>query len=105
MAHVSGHRPKILKANHRQKLNFTKTMSVTVSNNKYASQIIGALEMRSLLRICGDSLAHGVRNEKIYRMVDNNEDVLVRMKKTSWFGHVERMMKELQKRFMTERGT
>ena len=57
---------------------------------------MNAVEMRSLRRICGVSLADWIRNEAIHRMAGISEDVTVRMKKNvlSWFGHVERMSDE-----------
>ena len=57
---------------------------------------MNAVEMRSLRRICGVSLADRIRNEEVHRMAGTNEDVTVRMKKNvlSWFGHVERMSYE-----------
>ena len=55
-----------------------------------------AVEMRSLRRICGVSLADRIRNEEVHRIAGTSEDVTVRMKKNvlSWFGHVERMSNE-----------
>ena len=57
---------------------------------------MNAVEMRSLRRICGVSLADGIRNEEIHRIAGTSEDVTVRIKKNvlSWFGHVERMKVE-----------
>ena len=56
---------------------------------------MNAVEMRSLCRICGVSLADRIRNEEIHRMAGTSEDVTVRMKNVlSWFGHVERMSDE-----------
>ena len=60
---------------------------------------MNAVEMQSLRRICGVSLADRIRNEEIHRMAGTRmagEDVTVRMKKNmlSWFGHVERMSDE-----------
>ena len=55
---------------------------------------LNAVEMRSLCRICKDSIADQIiRNEEIHRMAGISEYVMVRMKKNvlSWFGHVERM--------------
>ena len=51
---------------------------------------MNAVEMRSLRRICGVSLADRIRNEEVHRMAGTSEDVTVRMKKKvlSWFGHV-----------------
>ena len=48
------------------------------------------MEMGSLCRICGVSLADQIRNEEVHRMASTREDVTVRMKKNvlSWFGHV-----------------
>ena len=56
---------------------------------------MNAVEMRSLRRICGVSLAR-IRNEEIHRITGTSEDVTVRMKKNvlSWFGHVGRMSDE-----------
>ena len=57
---------------------------------------MNAVEMRSLRRICGVSLADRIRNEEVHRMAGTNEDVTVRMQKNvlSWFGHFERMSHE-----------
>ena len=54
---------------------------------------MNAVEMRSVRRICGVSLADRIHNEEVHRMAGTSEDVTVRMKKNtlSWFGHVERM--------------
>ena len=54
---------------------------------------MNAVEMRSLRRMCGVSLADRICNQEIHRMAGTSEDVTVRMKKNvlSWFGHVERM--------------
>ena len=57
---------------------------------------MNAVEMRSLHRIYGISLADRTRSEnnvEIHRMAGTSEDVTVRMKKNvlTWFGHVERM--------------
>ena len=42
---------------------------------------MNAVEMRSLRRICGVSLADRIRNEEVRRMAGTSEDVMVRMKK------------------------
>ena len=57
---------------------------------------MNAVEMRSLRRICGVSLADRIRNEEIPKMAGISEGVTMRMKKNelSWFGHVERMSDE-----------
>ena len=39
-----------------------------------------AVEMRSLHRVCGVSLADRIRNEEIHRMANTSEDVTVGMK-------------------------
>ena len=57
---------------------------------------MNAVEMRSLRRIFGVSLADRIRNGDVHRMAGTSEDVTVRMKKNvlSLFGHVERMSDE-----------
>ena len=51
--------------------------------------------MRPLRRICGVSLADGIRNEEIHRMTGTSEYVTVGMKNVfSWFGHVKRISEE-----------
>ena len=54
---------------------------------------MNAVEMPSLRRICGVSLADRIHNEEIHRMAGISEDVTVRTNKNvlSWFGHVERL--------------
>ena len=42
---------------------------------------MNAVEMRSLRRICGVSLADRIRNEEVHKMIGASEDVMVRMKK------------------------
>ena len=42
---------------------------------------MNAVEMRSLRRICGVSLADRIRNEEIHKMANTSEDVTVGMKK------------------------
>ena len=57
---------------------------------------MNAMEMRSLRRLCGVSLAMRSRYKEIHRMAGTSEDITVRMKKNvlTWFGHVERMSDE-----------
>ena len=57
---------------------------------------MNAMEMQSIRKICGVSLADRIRNEEVHRMVGTSKDVTMRMKKNvlSWFGHVERMSDE-----------
>ena len=46
---------------------------------------MNAVEMQSLRRISGVSLADGIRNDGIHRVVGTSEDVTVKMKKKSVF--------------------
>ena len=57
---------------------------------KKKERSMNAVEMQSLHRICGVSLAVQIRNEEVHRIAGTSEDVTVRMKKNmlSWFGHV-----------------
>ena len=68
----------------------------TAAEQKKNERKMNAVEIRSLRRICGVSLAHRIRNEEVHRMADTSEDVTVRKKKKmfSWFGHVEQMSDE-----------
>ena len=65
---------------------------------------MNAVEMRSLRRICGASLADRIRDEEIHNMAGTSKDVTVRMKNNvlRWFRH-ECVLKEWQKRFMMEK--
>ena len=65
-----------------------------------------AVEIRSLSRICGVSLADRIRNEEIHRMAGTSKDVTIKMKKNvlSLFEHVERMGDErMAKKIMMEK--
>ena len=57
---------------------------------------MNAMEMQSICKICGVSLADRIRNEEVHRMASTNEDVTLKIKKNvlSWFGHFERMSDE-----------
>ena len=57
---------------------------------------MNAVEMRTLCRICGVSLADQIRNKEIHRMAGPSEDVKMRMKINvlNWFEPVERMRDE-----------
>ena len=63
---------------------------------KKNGRMTNAVEIRSLRKICGVSLADRTNNEEIHRMAGTSEDVTVRIKKNvfSWFMHVERMSDE-----------
>ena len=57
---------------------------------------MNAVEMRSLRRICGVSLADRIRNEEIHKMTGTSGNFTVRTKKNvlNWLRHVERMNDE-----------
>ena len=57
---------------------------------------MNAVEMRSLRKLCGVTLADQIRNEEIRRMAGLKESVIIKMHKgmLRWFGHVERMEDE-----------
>ena len=73
--------------------NVSKAARLIVHNavlvQKKKERKMNAVEVRSLRRICGVSLADGIRNEEIRRMAGTSENVTVRMKKNMfrWFGH------------------
>ena len=73
-------------------LRLSKTWALQKKNKRK----MNAVEMRSLRRICGVSVADRIHNEEIHRRAGTSEDVTVRMKKNvlSWFELVERMSDE-----------
>ncbi|CAK1578219.1 unnamed protein product [Parnassius mnemosyne] len=82
---------------HHNLLKSELTNDVNVNNlqKKHKSKL-NAVEMRSLRKMCGVTMADRKRNEEIRNMAGLKDDLITKIDKgvLRWFGHVERMSED-----------